>query len=77
MKLVISSDVAFDVRFTLNDAGKPVEFGFRVEAKRTDQPGISRPAGHATDETSTVGCKVKDVRPSAHPGRQFVRGAKK
>jgi len=38
MKLKVSDNVAFDVRFTLNDDGTPAEFGFRVEAKRTKQP---------------------------------------
>jgi hypothetical protein len=38
MKLKVSDNVAFDVRFTLNDAGEPTEFGFRCEAKRTKQP---------------------------------------
>ena len=45
MKLKVSDDVAFDVLFTLNDAGKPAEFGFRIEAKRTNQPD------HASGET--------------------------
>lgn len=35
-KLKVSDAVAFDVRFTLNDAGNPAEFGLRVEAKRTE-----------------------------------------
>ena len=38
MKLKVSDTVKFDVRFTLNDAGTPVEYGFRMEAKRAKQP---------------------------------------
>lgn len=38
-KLVVSDDVAFDVRWTLNDKGIEREFGFRAEAKRTEEPG--------------------------------------
>ena len=34
VKLVVSSTVAFDVRFTLNTEGKEQEFGFRLEARR-------------------------------------------
>lgn len=56
MKLVISNDVAFDVRFTLNDAGKPIDFGFRVEAKRTDQPqpGSGETVGDYLDKRAKV-----------------------
>lgn len=38
MKLKVSDNVAFDVRFTLNDDGAPAEFGFRVEGKRVERP---------------------------------------
>ena len=38
MKLIASSQVAFDVRFTLNEQGAEVEYGFRAEATRTALP---------------------------------------
>lgn len=45
-KLIVSDRVAFDVRWTLNDAGTEREFGFKAEARRVKEPGA---------ESGTVG----------------------
>lgn len=37
-KLIVSDRVAFDVRWTLNDAGTEREFGFKAEADRVKEP---------------------------------------
>jgi len=38
-KLIVSDEVAFDVRWTLNDKGVEREFGFKAEAVRVKEPG--------------------------------------
>lgn len=45
-KLIVSDEVAFDVRWTLNDRGTEREFGFKAEAVRVQEPGA---------ESGTVG----------------------
>lgn len=37
-KLIVSDEVAFDVRWTLNDKGVEREFGFKAEAHRVREP---------------------------------------
>lgn len=45
-KLIVSDEVAFDVRWTLNDKGVEREFGFKAEALRVKEPSA---------ESGTVG----------------------
>lgn len=41
VKLVVSDDIEFDVKFTLNDNGKSSEFGFRAHGKRLPQDRLT------------------------------------
>lgn len=38
-RLIVSDEVAFDVRWTMNDKGAEREFGFKAEALRVKEPG--------------------------------------
>lgn len=41
LKLVVSDEIEFDVKFTLNDGGKLREFGFRARGARVKQDELT------------------------------------
>lgn len=54
IRLSISKTVAFDIRFTLNDAGVTREFGFRAEADRCSPAQGDETIGVYLDQRAKV-----------------------